>query len=205
MKKMKWTTLLMGLFAMMAMTSCLNDNSDDKLTQEQMKKAMTAMKGDYTGMLKWNATNASHYDSLANVHWTVNDTAIIIHDFPVSSFTKGVVSGAVNDSLRNALKAAPAQELTCAISFYYTKDFLSPYCVMNIMPYSVIIKNAEINTHQYDLKVNFLNMVENSQGYFNNEKKTMEIYMLTYNLQVNGETQIGNFNPVYYKLISNSK
>lgn len=57
MKKMKWTTLLMGLFAMMAMTSCLNDNSDDKLTQEQMKKAMTAMKGDYTGMLKWNATN----------------------------------------------------------------------------------------------------------------------------------------------------
>lgn len=204
MKKMKWTTLLLGFVALMAMTSCLNDNSEDGLTQEQMNKAMNAMKGDYTGTMKWTAANSSKYDSLANVHWTVNDTAIIIHDFPVSSLTKGVVSGAVNDSLRNALNAASAQELTCAISFYKTDDFLSPYCVMNVMPYSIVIKNAEINTHLYDLKVNFLNMNKNSIGYFNNEKKALELYMVTYNLQVNGETQIGNFNNVYYQLVSNN-
>lgn len=205
MKKTKWTTLLLGFCALMAMTSCLNDKSEDGLSQEDMKKAMTAMKGDYTGTLKWRSSSSNSYDSLNNVHWTMNDTAMIIHDFPVSTLAAGVVSGEANDSLRNAMKAAPAQELTCGISFYNTTDFLNPYCVMNIMPYSVIIKNAEINTHLYDLKVNFLNMNTNSTGYFNANKKALEIYMRTYNLQVNEQTQYGNYNIVYYQLVSKNQ
>jgi len=205
MKKAKWMTLLMGLCALMAMTSCLDDNDDKGLTNEQVKKAMQTMKGDYTGTLKWRASTSNNYDSLNNVRWTVNDTAMIIHDFPVSSLAAGVVDGEINDSLRNAMKAAPAQELTCGISFYNTEDFLTPYCVMNIMPYSVLIKDAEINTRLYDLKVNFLNMNSNSMGYFNAEKKAMELYMRTYNLEANNQTQKGNYTIVYYQLVSNNQ
>lgn len=205
MKKTKWITLLMGFCALLAMTSCLDDNSDKGLTNEQVKKAMQTMKGDYTGTLKWRASNSNSYDSLKNVHWTVNDTAMIIHDFPTSSLDAGVADGEINDSLRNAMKAAPAQDLTCGISFYNTKDFLTPYCVMNIMPYSVVIKNAEINTRHYDLTVNFLNMNSNSMGYFNAEKKAMELYMRTYNLEVNKQTQKGNYNIVYYQLVSDNQ
>ncbi len=205
MKKTKWMTLLMGFCALLAMTSCLDDNSDKGLTNAQVKQAMQTMKGDYTGTLKWRSSTSNNYDSLTNVHWTVNDTAMIIHNFPVSSLAEGVASGEVNDSLRNAMKAATKQELTCGISFYNTKDFLSPYCVMNIMPYSIVIKNAKINTRLYDLKVNFLNMNSNSMGYFNAEKKAMELYMRTYNLEVNKQTQKGNFNIVYYQLVSNNQ
>ena len=78
MKKAKWMTLLMGLCALMAMTSCLDDNDDKGLTNEQVKKAMQTMKGDYTGTLKWRASTSNNYDSLNNVRWTVNDTAMII-------------------------------------------------------------------------------------------------------------------------------
>ena len=205
MEKKKWMTLLMGLCALMTMTSCLDDNSDDGLTQAQVTQAMNTMKGDYTGTLKWRASTSNAYDSLNDVHWTVNDTAMIIHDFPVSSLAEGVAEGTVNDSLRTAMKKAPKQDLTCGISFYNTKDFLSPYCLMNIMPYSILIKNAEINTRLYDLKVNFLNMNSNSMGYFNAEKKAMELYMRTYNLQVNNQTQKGNYNIVYYQLVSKNQ
>lgn len=205
MKKTKLIGLLMGICTLVGMNSCLNDDSDNGLTQKEVTEAMNAMKGNYTGTLKWKASTDNNYDSLNNVSWTVNDTAIIIHDFPVNSLAVGVASGEINDSLRNAMKAAPAQELTCAIAFYNTSDFLNPYCVMNIMPYSIVMKDAIINTHNYNLQVNFINNVDASRGYFNNEMKAMEFYMCTYNLQVDKQTQMGNFNKVYYKFVSKSK
>lgn len=204
MKKTKWITLLVAFFALMATTSCLDDDSS-KLSDEQVSNAMKAMKGDYTGTMKWKSSSSNTYDSLNNVTWTVNDTAIIIHDFPVSTLAVGVANGTINDSLRTAMKAAGNQDLPCAFTYYYTDEFLNPYCMMNIMPYSVLIKDAEINTHKYTLKVNFLNNNTNSLGYFNNNNKGMEFYFRTYNLVVGEQTQYGNFNTVYYQLVSTTK
>ncbi len=204
MKTTKWITVLMAVCAIMGMTSCLSDE-DNGLTNEQLHKAMNAMKGDYTGTMKWKASSANNYDSLNNVRWTVNDTAIIIHDFPVSTLAAGVAEGTAHDSLRTAMKAAANQELTCALSFYNTDEFLNPYCMMNVMPYSILIKNAEINTRIYTLKVNFLNNNTNSMGYFNNSSKGMELYFRTYNLQVGEQTQKGNYGIMYYQLVSNTK
>ncbi len=205
MKKTKWISLLMGISTLMGMSSCLNDDTDNGLTQKQVTEAVNAMKGDYTGTMKWRTSSSNSYDSLNNVSWTVNDTAIIIHNFPTSTLAVGVADGEINDSLRNAMKAAPTQEWTCAFAFYNTNNFLNPYCTLDIMPYSVVIKDAVINTHNYNLQINFISNNSDSRGYFNNEKKAMEFYMRTYNLQVDKQTQYGNFNTVYYQFVSKSK
>lgn len=73
------------------------------------------------------------------------------------------------------------------------------------MPYSIFIKNAEINTRKYELQVNFLNNNPNSMGYFNNERKTLEINMRTYNLMVNRQEQVGIYKTVYFQLSPNDK
>lgn len=205
MKWNKWVVVFMALCTMLTVTSCLGDDDKYELSQDQMKQAMKAMKGTYTGKLKWQATSGVKYDSLNNVSYTVNDTAIIIHNFPVSSLAAGVLEGTANDSLRNAFKAAPAQDLVCAITFYYSENFLNPHCLLNIMPYSIFIKNAEINTRKYELQVNFLNNNTNSMGYFNNERKTLEINMRTYNLMVNKQQQVGIYKTVYFQLSPNDK
>ena len=109
MKWNKWVVVFMALCTMLTVTSCLGDDDKYELSQDEMKQAMKAMKGTYTGKLKWQATSGVKYDSLNNVSYTVNDTAIIIHNFPVSSLAAGVLEGSANDSLRNAIKAVLLQ------------------------------------------------------------------------------------------------
>lgn len=94
MKWNKWVVVFMALCTMLTVTSCLGDDDKYELSQDEMKQAMKAMKGTYTGKLKWQATSGVKYDSLNNVSYTVNDTAIIIHNFPVSSLAAGVLEEA---------------------------------------------------------------------------------------------------------------
>ena len=42
-------------------------------------------------------------------------------------------------------------------------------------------------------------------GYFNNERKTLEINMRTYNLMVNRQKQVGIYKTVYFQLSPNDK
>lgn len=51
MKWNKWVVVFMALCTMLTVTSCLGDDDKYELSQDEMKQAMKAMKGTYTGKL----------------------------------------------------------------------------------------------------------------------------------------------------------
>lgn len=108
-------TMLLGLccIAVMSLTSCLsndnNNNSNNGLTPQEKAVCAAAVRGYYSGEAYTYADgNATKLDTLKNLTWgIVNDTTMIIYDFPPALLAYNIS----NTDLKEALKAAAPQDI----------------------------------------------------------------------------------------------
>ena len=105
----------------MFITSCLGNDDDNnkQITPAEAKACMQTMRGVYTGKLYYLHTNDTNQvtstDSL-NAGWIVNDSLVIINNYP----TKALAEHVTNASMKAALLNAVQQPLICEVGITNT-------------------------------------------------------------------------------------
>lgn len=111
MKKLKTIipSLIAALFMSLTMTSCLNDDNNNGLSEEQTKEAILAMSGNYRGKLyfydskKEELKDKNYNDSIENISVKFNypESAYVIYDFPARLLFKAIEN---HDDLKEAVE-----------------------------------------------------------------------------------------------------
>lgn len=124
--------LALGCMAAVSLTSCLkDDNKDEGLSPGDFSKALTAVRGDYTGHLVYQAVNpqvpSDDTDTLA-VSWSITaDTMLTVRDFPLTP----VIEKVVDSEIKKALQEQEFhQQLRCRIGF----TMIDPYVEFLVAP-----------------------------------------------------------------------
>lgn len=120
MRNLKFISMMMGCLAALCVTFTSCDDDDDSvraLTPTERQEAFEAVKGNYTGSLIYSTTDAKTNrlkNDTVDISWSITtDSTMTINQFP-----SALLAMHVTDSLmKEAIAAAPAQDLTCAIGF----------------------------------------------------------------------------------------
>lgn len=184
------------------MSSCFNNEEDNKPTPEQLKMAMNEMQGTYKGTMLYYFSEdpLAKPDTLKNVQWTV-DSLLTIKNFPVSMLAKSFTSRTESDFLTD-IKALPATDLKCDIAFY---DVKNEGFTLDIIP-RVITFKARAGEKVRACKLYFLNHNNRSLGVYKRGEKCLAFGMVTYGLMRDGAPlDNGMLNRSFFKLVSTAK
>ena len=151
-------------------TSCLGNDDDNnkQITPAEAKACMQTMRGVYTGKLYYLHTNDTNQvtstDSL-NAGWIVNDSLVIINNYP----TKALAEHVTNASMKAALLNAVQQPLICEVGITNTSpiEFL-----VNPRPMKFKL-NYDGEDHEIAI-VYYVNSIR-SFGIYNRDKDILEI------------------------------
>ncbi|MGI6243894.1 MAG: DUF4840 domain-containing protein [Prevotella sp.] len=196
----KILTILLCVVTACGMTSCLGDDNETYLTDENVTEAMNTMRGTYEGNLLYALSSTDVPDTVRNIRWTV-DSVLTIHNFPQRIFAESF-SNMADSKMVADIRALPPRDLKCHIGFYSIGD--GGY-MLNIIPETLQFK-ATVNEQKTDCKIEFLSNNENSIGVFQKSNRSLIFMMNTYGFYLNGNMVNGAlFNRTYFKLITNAK
>lgn len=151
MKKFKLLTLFFAAFAVLTLTSCLNDDDDNTgLTAEQIQMAYNATRGSHSGKIYYttgfNKDGKDVKDS-ANVSWDVtSDTVMYINNVP----SKVLASVIDDDNIRAAVENQGPQKIKCYINYIN----VSPIQWL-VNPVSVSFDNVEYKGAKHKVTIAF--------------------------------------------------
>lgn len=153
MKKFKLLTLFFAAFAALTLTSCLNDDDDDKgriPTPEQIKNAYNATKGLHSGKIIYTTgfdKDGKDVRDSANVSWDVtSDTVMYINNVPA----KALASVIADNNIRAAVETQGLQRIKCYINYIN----VSPIQWL-VNPVSVSFDNVEYNGAKHKVTIAF--------------------------------------------------
>lgn len=121
MKTLKlFSTLLLGMFALTTLTSCLGDDDDNGTsvtiidTEGQRANALSAMAGTYNGSLYYDYDAVAHaFTKNTVLSWTINsDGTFTANNFPMSIFAS--YTGNIQE--KDILTAVGNQKITAKIT-----------------------------------------------------------------------------------------
>lgn len=183
---MRKTTFVMTLLCAgvaAGLTSCLNSDDDNNNSNQGLSAAdiafcASAVSGSHSGYLVYEEQNpvvaADRYDSLA-VNWDfVNDSTMLVRNFPASLLAKNVT----NPQLKEALAAAEDKTLECRIYFNATSP-IGFYINPLKLDYTLSYGDA---THT--VQVYFLNYNTYSFGLYDSSAKEYKWYLQVYEAYV---------------------
>lgn len=169
MQRNKYLSIIICCLTAMFITSCLgNDDEKKQITPAEAKTCMQIMRGVYTGKLYYLHTNDTNQvtatDSL-NAGWIVNDSLLIINNYPIKALAENVKDPNIKAALLNA---AP-QPLICEVGFTNTSpiEFL-------VNPRPMKFK-LNYNDEDHEMVVAYYVNSIKSFGIYNKEKDILEI------------------------------
>ena len=116
------TFLALGCLIALSLTSCLKDNDNDNnevLTKSQVAQCVNIVRGEYTGMLLYPATNPKDaYDTVDTIDTRMSigtDTMLVIRNFPSQIVAEHIADASLKEAL---LEQASTKELRCYLGFY---------------------------------------------------------------------------------------
>lgn len=153
MKKFKLLTLFFAAFAALTLTSCLNDDNDNKgglPTPEQTKNAYNATRGSHSGKIIYTTgfdKDGKDVRDSANVAWDItSDTVMYINNVP----SKVLASVIADDDIRAAVETQGPQRIKCYINYIN----VSPIQWL-VNPVSVSFDNVEYNGAKHKVTIAF--------------------------------------------------
>lgn len=185
MRKISLFMLFLVSSMTLCLTSCLGDDEDDSLTQEQILTARQAMRGNYSGTTHSYVANSTKKDSTFNTSWTLNDSTVTIYNFPVSQLALALDSASHKTEIE-AIKKAPAQQVKCYWGFYNTNNFGNPYYYFGVAPATVTV-NFEADGKSHQLKASFQSL-QSYMSVYSVTQHLMGLQFLTYQIQLDNAT-----------------
>ena len=154
-KKMKWLMACLAIIA--TFTSCLDDKNDDSkprtLTQAQIASQLFEMAGDYSGYLYFTNDTTMKRDSIPCAwHVSAPDSAIVIHNFPMS-----VLANGIRDTLaKNTLLNGESLSLRALLRPYFNDNHEKGYYTYWMLPMNDKLEfSVYRNNTKHDVKVDF--------------------------------------------------
>lgn len=185
MRKISLFMLFLVSSMALCLTSCLGDDDDDSLTQEQIQTARQAMRGNYSGATHSYLASSSRKDSTFNTSWTLNDSTVTIYNFPVSQLALALDTTTHKAEIA-ALKKVPAQTVKCYWGFYNTNNFGNPYYYFGVAPATVTV-NFEADGKSHQLKASFQSL-QSYMSVYSVTQHLMGLQFLTYQIQLDNAT-----------------
>lgn len=120
MKKLKLVTMAACLMAALSLTSCFNDDDDNRITPEQRQMAFNQIRGTHRGQMIYLAksmTNPQDITDTLATEWDITtDSTMTIKRFPV----RLIASGVADEGLKKALDTDATVDLDCSIGIIKT-------------------------------------------------------------------------------------
>lgn len=175
MKKLKTilSILFLGLATSLTMTSCLDSDSNNGLSQEDINNCVKMMSGTYNTKMffytkgKTEIKNKFYNDSIENLRVQYSYTAqkITVMDAPVKQFFKQLEG---HDELKKAV-----EDMTTDWQISYIPIAMQGQYVQFVVQPETISFTATYGGASHDIKIVFM---ANSQGVYANNVQDMLIY-----------------------------
>ena len=164
---------VVSCFAAMCLTSCIDgDNDNQALTPTEVTQCFNTVKGVHDGMLIYGAENIKDVSDKADtldITWEVTtDSTMVIREFPTRLLANSVDS-VKGKSLKEALMAAPDQDINCYIGFI--KRSPVQFLLNPITP----TYNLEVDGGTHKIQVAFY--VNNTYSFGNFDLSSREFYI----------------------------
>lgn len=169
MKTLKlFSTLLLGMFALTALTSCLGDDDDNGTsatmleTEEQRTNALSSMAGSYNGTLYYYDVTAAENTGKTALIWTINsDGTFTANNFPMSVFAN--YTGNIQE--KAVLAAVGNQKVTAKITPYaaYGSNYQSSF-EPSSTAYEYKVKLNEGDEIEHTVVISLVHNYTTSQG-----------------------------------------
>lgn len=133
------------------MTSCFGDDTNDTITEEEMKTCIANMAGTYEGTLLTGVIqnySLTQTDSITNQMWTADENKMAFMEFPASQLAKGVS----DLKIKEALEAS--DEMIKLEAYYYSFSSITAPYQFALAPQTVSV-SVEYNGGTHVLKFPF--------------------------------------------------
>ena len=185
MKHLKIFSILFCCMAAMAFTSCLNDDNDKGLSQEQKHQAFLQMNGNYTT----RAIYYSRLDGMTSVPGNKLDTlnaGMMLRNDSVIEFsmpTKALVSLMKDTLLARAIVAQMPQVNVRAYMGIYSVNPAAFY----INPVPVECNSISYGGRTSNIRIIFANNFASSYGVYNADKRTLGVNLIVAGIYRDGQ------------------
>lgn len=133
------------------MTSCFNDDDGNTISEQQMKKCIADMAGNYSGKLITGViqnNTLTETDTLDNQTWTAGDSKLTFMLFPASQLAKSITDSDIKAAV------AASEEMISIEAYYYSFSSVSSTYQFTLAPQTVSI-SVNYNGGTHELKFPF--------------------------------------------------